>query len=422
MLFLFGLYVVVPALQVFYFVSGQPFFSTADFIDFIASIVMFHWMMNSVLLSAKIPVLQKKLPYDQRIRWHILGNIGLIGLFLFHVIIKFLAGKLIDPVSWILLVLFGTMTLVSLLWIPLPSVKYLRAWIINGLRFAVFKSYDLLKKVHNLLFLAVAAFTYWHVLWVHVFDQIPSYSILAYNVVFFGAAGVWFIAALRGRFLPKVRIESITKQGGIHIIRFQSNRALRYYAGQFAFLTFDHPALKGEHHPFSFLSSPNDRHISFGVKILGDFTSSLNLLKAGDTARINAGFGNFRLYKDKHPVFIGSGIGAVPFVSLLKDLQAQGDQRKIDFHLAVNSDAEIPDAPALYQLKHDLPNLKLELIVNERDPRLYSYEYFHEQIRHPSRHTYYICSSPGVRKIIVQALKRLGVKSRAIRFESFSFS
>ena len=422
MVLLFAMYLLVPAAQVFWFVSGQPFYSPLDLVDFIASIVMFHWVMNSVLLSAKLPILQKYLPYDQRIRWHILGNVGLILLFLFHVIIKFMGGKLIDPISWILLAAFTIMTIVSFLWIPLPLFKGIRAWILNSVRLAALKSYDILKRIHTILFLAVAAFMYWHILWVRLFDQVPFSSIALYNLVFFSGLGIWILATARRAFLPRVRIESIEEQGGIHVIRFQAKRRLWYKAGQFAFLHFDHPALRNEQHHFSFLSSPYDRHISFGIKILGDFTASLGQLKIGDTARINAGFGNFHLKKDIHPVFIGSGIGAVPFVSLLKDLHARGDQRKIDFHLAVNSDAEIPDAPALHHLVRSMPNLRLELLVNQRDPRLYSYEYFSSQLKSPQLHSYYICSSPGVRRVVIAALRRLGVKRRAIHFENFSFS
>ena len=422
MLFMIVLYLIIPAAQVFWFVAAQPFFQIPDLINYAASIVMFHWMLNGVLLSAKIPVFQRYLPYDQRIRWHILGNLGIVAMFVYHVSYKFLLGKEITIVSWGLLALFASMMLVSMLWIPLPVVQHARKWILATVRHTALRSYDVLKKVHSLLFVAMSGFVLLHVLQADVFSQVPLVSTLLYLGIYLSALSAYLVALLRLRFLPRVTIESISENAGVHTIRFRAPRPLRYRAGQFAFLRFDHPDLRGEEHPFSFLSSPADKHISFGVKILGDFTTALSGLKVGDSARINAGFGNFRSSGDPAPVFIASGIGVVPFVSLLKDMHARGDNRPVDFHLALRNQAEIPDAAVLAELDAAMPNLKLNMLLSDNDPRLYSYEYFQEQLELPHEHTYYICSSPKVRVIIVEALMKLGVKRKAIRYETFSFS
>jgi predicted ferric reductase len=415
------LYVLIPGLQVAVFIDGQPFSELPDTLNFASSITAFHWMLNGVLLSVKLPNLERQLPYDQRTRFHVLGNTGVGIMLLWHIVYKLLWGKQIDLVSWSLLVFIVLMAVAAVIWIPLPGFRSFRQAVRRGLSISLVQSYDWLKKTHNLLFLTLAGLLYIHVWLAELFAQVPWWSVGLYHAVF-GAAIILYLGNwLRSRFLPRLALVESTATAGVRRLHFTAHPQLKYRPGQFAFLRFDHPTLRDESHPFSFSSIMGDDQVSFGIRELGDFTRQLAALEPGDTVRINGGFGNF-YPRDRETslVFIASGIGVVPFIGILRDFHRRADTRPIQFHLAVKSEAEIPEFEQLQALIATLPNLNLELLVAERDPRLYSIDYFRVHLPNPLQHHYYLCSSPTVRKIVEGALHKLGVPRSRVRYEGFN--
>jgi ferredoxin-NADP reductase len=418
-------YLIVPGVQVWFFARGLLMWDVPELINYVSAIVAFQWMLNNVLLSAKIPLLQRSLPYDARIRFHLLGTIGLAATILYHALYKIVLGKHIDIVSWSLLGGFFALVILGIVWIPLPFFKRLREAVQKAVRKGFIKSYDIMKRVHIGFLLAVCALMYYHVVLAHLFKMVPLASRWIYNVCFFGAIAFYLFSKLRNRFLlPAVKVASLESKAGVHTIAFTSAKPLSYRPGQFAFIRFDGPRFFGEEHPFSFLSVPGEGKSSFGIRILGDFTKTMEGLQPGHRAWINAGFGAFHpKSRKKEPklCFIGSGIGVVPFVSILKEMEKKGDARPIRFFLAVTTEAEIPEYESLKALAARMPNLDMQLLVYERDKTLYSPEYFKAKIADPASYSYYICSSDRVRRVIQDALGTMGVKKKAIHFEAFSF-
>ena len=91
-------------------------------------------------------------------------------------------------------------------------------------------------------------------------------------------------------------------------------------AGQFAFLTFDDA--EGAH-PFTIASAwQNDGLLTFFIKELGDYTSSLpDTLKAGQPVKIEGPFGRFDFNTGKpRQVWIAGGIGITPFIARMQRL------------------------------------------------------------------------------------------------------
>lgn len=202
-------------------------------------------------------------------------------------------------------------------------------------------------------------------------------------------------------------------------ITLESKRPLSYHSGQFAFLRLKGP--KGyEEHPFSFLSSPQENQVRFAVRMLGDFTRPLSLLSPGTSVSVKGGFGCFYPRENRPYCFISSGIGVVPFISILKDMQARGDNRPVLFFVSVNTWEEIPEADALFALAEKMPGLRLKVLEASSGKR-YSADYFREEILNPGDYSYLLCSSPKVRAAILEALKDLDIPKRDIGYEDFAF-
>ncbi len=316
------LYVILPVAQTAVYLAGLPFADAADVLNFSASIVAYHWLLANVILGLKLPLLQTSLPYDLRIRLHVATTLGLVVLLAWHSIVTlFVKVQLIDPVSWALMVLFGTLLFLSVLWIPLPGLKRVRSRLVGLIHFGWFKSYDWLKTSHKILFFVLAALTYVHVVQSEILGLVPPLSGLGYQLLFVVAAGLFLGTRIHNLTLPTLKVQSVAVEGGLVRLSLSGHPRLRYRSGQFAFLRFQPPGLKGEEHPFSFTTAAHEPRVGFAIRALGDFTAKLASLVPGDRVKINGGFGAFRPAAGTEPLaLIASGIGAAPILSILKEL------------------------------------------------------------------------------------------------------
>jgi predicted ferric reductase len=99
-----------------------------------------------------------------------------------------------------------------------------------------------------------------------------------------------------------------------------------YKPGQFVYLRFLDPKknIGNEWHPFSISSSPADDTLTFHIKALGDYTSSLGSLQPGVIAEIEGAYGSFGQARAKQTarprIWIGGGIGVTPFLGMATSL------------------------------------------------------------------------------------------------------
>lgn len=414
-----ALYGLLPTLQLALFLQGRLAFDLAEALNYGASIFAFHWLTLNVALSAKVPLLQRLLPYDRRIRYHVFTSLGIALFLAYHAAYKFALGKSINPVSWALLAIVGLMLSLATLWIPVPGLASARAWLLGRIKRKEGLSYDKSKSVHGLFALSLGLLILVHVADAGLFDDAPPVSAALYLALYAFSFGSYLVART-GLFNLGATVVSVEARGGILTIRVKPDRAHRYRSGQFAFLRVQAPAFAKEEHPFSYLSTPREREVGFAVRASGDFTSKLAALKGGDRVRLNGGFGDFRPGKERALCFVASGIGTVPFISILKDLHASGDTRPLNFFLAVTYEEEIPEREHLKEIAASMPNLRLRVLVFSVDGIKYSADYFRSELPDPTALSYYLCSSPGVRDVVLNSLETLGVKKSAIRYEAFN--
>ncbi len=421
MILLSILYIFLPAVQIAFFLPGRMFlgFNLPEALNYVSSILLLHWLLANVLIASKLPMLQKHVPYDKRIQFHILSSFGIIAAVIYHAAFKLYAGYSLDPVTMLLgISLFG-MIGAAVLWIPVPVFSKIRALFLKIFKGGREGDYEKSKNLHRYIVPALGLLMFLHVFSTGIMLEVNPVSSLLYFGLFAAAFGLFLLSGT-SRFRVPVTVVSVTKNREVLTLRLQPDRPVRYKPGQFTFFGSLNDRGKKEEHPFSFLSI-DPRVISLGIRDLGDFTRHLANLKAGDKAWIRGAFGGFRPGKEKAVCLIGSGIGIVPLISIVRDMVNSGDTRPVELFVAVNHRDEIPEKEDFFKTVEGAENINLHLLVYEEDGTLYSADYFSETISSPEDYSYYLCSSPGVRKIVVNALGSLGVHRRAVHFEAFSF-
>lgn len=155
------------------------------------------------------------------------------------------------------------------------------------------------------------------------------------------------------------------------VVRFSINldSDFSYKEGQFAYLNFH----DGEApHPFSVLDyDAENRMIEFGVKDLGDYTHKLvNNLKAGQVVTVEGGYGFFQIPEFEEQVWVGAGIGIVPFISRLYWLKRNAEKqqvklKKVHLFYCVNSEKEAFFRNEILSLLQRLDFIELHLVNAE---------------------------------------------------------
>lgn len=149
--------------------------------------------------------------------------------------------------------------------------------------------------------------------------------------------------------------------------RRHANR-FRFRAGQFAWIQTGRSVFSLTYHPFSMTSSAYDRdHVTFTIKRTGDFTSSVRSLRVGDEVFVDGPHGRFTL--DRHAsgtgfVFLATGVGVTPVLSMLATLADQGEQRPCFVFLGNRRENQIVGIRQLRQLESRL-NLTVVHVISQ---------------------------------------------------------
>jgi predicted ferric reductase len=107
----------------------------------------------------------------------------------------------------------------------------------------------------------------------------------------------------------------------------------RFQPGQFAWLTLRNSPFSLREHPFTIASPPEALpRVEFGIKELGDFTSTIGTVKPGEAVYLDAPHGMFSIDRNSDaPGFVGivGGIGITPLMSMMRSMAERGDRRPV---------------------------------------------------------------------------------------------
>lgn len=212
-------------------------------------------------------------------------------------------------------------------------------------------------------------------------------------------------------------------RGVVELTLRPDGRPLERRAGQFVYLTPLDPALKagrGEEHPYTLSSAPDEPALRVVVKDLGDASRALQSVAVGSRALVEGPFGEFFPRGGGRPeLWIAGGIGLTPFLSRVREL---GPSRPVDAHLVycvqdetrAHFFAELEAAAA----KH--PGLRLWPHYFAQEGPLTA-AFLRSRCPDAAGREAFVCGPPALIEAARSELRRAGVPSARVHAEDFNW-
>jgi predicted ferric reductase len=221
-------------------------------------------------------------------------------------------------------------------------------------------------------------------------------------------------------------------------IKSNTAQSLNYQAGQFVWINTSGNPYNLEQHPFSIVTaSQQHKMISFIIRELGDYTSSLTQLKLGETVYVDGPYGNMTLEQAdlaRGITFIAGGAGIAPILGLLRQLAKQHDPRPIRLIYANHTLERMVYLYELIALEQTMVDFKLKLVCEHiENNELLSGRHLAkgfidlQQIAASvtteleTQWTFYLCGPKPMLTATNDHLHKLGVAKNQIHFEQLVF-
>lgn len=202
----------------------------------------------------------------------------------------------------------------------------------------------------------------------------------------------------------------------------------KFTAGQFYHIQNPTHEKKEETRQFSITSSPKERsHISFLIKIYGDWTKNLSQKAIGESIKLFGPLGIFTPPKTmKRAVFLAGGVGIAPILSMLKDLARRKKIIPVTLIFANHSPKDIVKEKEITDIFKNKKNWKYMFVVSEAEKEQKKYykgritqKFLQEKLDFKKQTTYFICGSQRFLTNITEILTLCGVSEKKIQKEVF---
>ena len=443
-LFWFLVYFLSPMIPMIAVYNSNPakYNNPSHAVPLIFGEIAYVWLMYEFVLSARPKFIERSFGMDKFYRFHGLMAIVSVLAVLIHqsVVKERLASELSTFFGSAATVLYIGVTILALIFIidsillKIKPVLIIRNECLK--RFSLFK-YNKQVIIHNISILAYAA------MFIHVLTTDASKNSLAVRwiyIIYFIIGAMFYIYH---KFVKKLildknmfRVKEVVKENNtmwtLKLVP-DNGQLFSYKPGQFAFIKPFSSNIEKEEHPFSISSNPTNKdYISFTIKELGDFTSKIKTLKAGDKLHIDGPYGKFSYLEypsEKTQVFIAGGVGIVPFLSMLRHMKSCDKNRDVIFLFGVNNRSDLICLKEFEEMEKEIKNFKFVpvmfkddgwqgekgLIHRERLERILK-----ENNKNIASCGFYICGPSVMTNSIVPELKNMGIKRKHIHFEKFS--
>ena len=197
---------------------------------------------------------------------------------------------------------------------------------------------------------------------------------------------------------------------------------IKFIPGQYIFVSIFDKAVGSESHPFSIISGPEEKNISFTAKVLGDYTANLKNISVGSKAKIEGPFGVFSCKKaqNKKQIWIAGGIGVTPFLSMIKDLNPL-EPYEIDFYYCLKDESEAIYLDLFREKSIELPkNFRVFAFYSKIQGRI-SVEAIEKMSGGLENKDIFVCASPFMMESLRKGFSARGVKRKLIHSEEFGF-
>lgn len=213
----------------------------------------------------------------------------------------------------------------------------------------------------------------------------------------------------------------------------QQGNNFYFEAGQFVWLNTSNSTHGVSEHPFSIASCQNDLpQISFIIRELGDYTSSLADLVPGQEVYIDGPYGSLSLNdsnKAQGITLIAGGAGLGPMLSLLRGLAARHDTRPIRLIYGNNSLKQMALVDEIKGLEQKMANFKLQLVCREKTEQDDIYKGVIDKqciennigLSRSNQWAVYLCGPKPMIAAVRKSLQDLSIKNSNIHYEQLSF-
>lgn len=250
----------------------------------------------------------------------------------------------------------------------------------------------------------------------------PEIALVIGNIIAFLAA------PRRGLTLTVSSVTNVTPSTKSFVLKAPGT--MHFVPGQYVELSLPHKHAdsRGVRRMFSIVSTPDVNHIEVAVKIpepSSSFKRVLDQLQPGDSVRATTVSGDFTLPRDKKQkvLLVAGGIGVTPYVSQLRSLIQNQEQRDITLIYAVATTDEIAYADILQQ-----SGARIIVVSSNIKQRVSDWQYIElpqldigvirEHVPDTQERIVYISGPPGM----VNGLKRTFKQAHAKRIKTDFFS
>lgn len=233
---------------------------------------------------------------------------------------------------------------------------------------------------------------------------------------------------------PYLVEDVIAQRGNVWTLALRpwGHGGFRFQPGQFAWLTLDITPLSMREHPFSMSSSgEHPDRIEFGIKALGDFTSTIQDIKPGTKAYLDGPYGVFTIdrYEDAAGfVLIAGGIGITPMMSILITAVKRKDDRPYLLIYASRNWDDITFREELENLKDKLNLTLIHVLRKPPEEWLGEQGYVDKELldryipKRRGTRQYFMCAAPKMMDQVERALHDLNVPVTHVHMEHFNLA
>ncbi|HKC95983.1 MAG TPA: ferric reductase-like transmembrane domain-containing protein [Nitrospira sp.] len=302
-------------------------------------------------------------------------------------------------------------------------------------RLALKLSYEVWRVIHTVAAVAAVALACVHLLGVNYYVEGPAKRGLwmAMAVGWILPLGyVRLVKPLMMRRRPYV-VDSVTRERGDAwslTLRPEGHDGMQFAPGQFAWITIGKSPFAVREHPISFSSSAMRKdQVTFTIKELGDFTSTIGGVVPGSCAYLDGPHGSFTV--DRHAavgfVLLAGGVGITPMMSMVRTLSDRKDRRPLWLFYGTTTVDEATFREELEVLEKGM-NLRVIYVVS-RPPNGWEGERGYISAEIMARYLpenrlgfeYFICGSQVMQQSAKVALEMLGIPLDQVQSESFNF-
>ena len=195
-------------------------------------------------------------------------------------------------------------------------------------------------------------------------------------------------------------------------------------AGQFVYLTPLDPSLaagRGEEHPYTLSSAPDEPALRVVIKDLGDASHALQSVAVGSRALVEGPFGEFfpRDGGAAPELWIAGGIGLTPFLSRIRALDAS---RPVDAHLVycVQDETRAHFRAELEAAAARLPGFRLSMHYFAQEGPLTA-AFLRTRCPDAAGRAAFVCGPPALIAAARAELRRAGVPAAHVHAEDFNW-